>query len=60
MTTDKNARALRRKNKALKDTTRGGNALDKSWRDDFRDVAKLRDDSNKSNTYDAITDYDNS
>ena len=58
--TDKHARALRRKHKALKDTTRGGNELDKSWRDDFRDVAKLRDDSTKSNTYDAITECENS
>jgi hypothetical protein len=55
--TSKDERALRRKNKALKDTTRGGEPrLDRRHR--RRYFAKTRADSNKNDAADAIIDYD--
>ena len=55
MTANKHARALRRKHKALKDTTRGGN---ETGRNDRTEEQKVRSDYRKNDTADAITDFD--
>ena len=56
MTDSKHARALRRKNKALKDTTRG--ATFSRCRREREEENKVRTDSHKNDTADAIIDFD--
>lgn len=57
MTANKHARRLRRKHKALKDTTRGGNEV---YDNDRSEEKKVFTDAHAHDTTDAITDYDNS